>query len=33
MSNEIESPQHIAIFKGKKIRKIIHDDAVVFFDN
>ena len=30
MSNEIESPQHIAIFKGKKIRKIIHDEQWYF---
>lgn len=26
MNSEIESNQHIAIFKGKKIRKIIHND-------
>lgn len=30
MSNEIESPKHIAIFKGKKIRKIIHKDQWYF---
>ena len=30
MSNEIESFQQIAIFKGKKIRKIIHNDEWYF---
>lgn len=30
MSNEIESPQHIAIFKGKQIRKVIHNDEWYF---
>lgn len=30
MSNEIESPQHIAIFKGKKIRKVMHNDQWYF---
>lgn len=30
MTKEIESCQHIAIFKGKKIRKIIHNDEWFF---
>lgn len=30
MSKEIEPYQHIAIFKGKKIRKIIHNDQWYF---
>jgi DNA-damage-inducible protein D len=30
MSKDIETSQHVAIFKGKKIRKIIHDDKWYF---
>ena len=30
MSNEIELQQHLAVFNGKKIRKIIHNDEWYF---